>query len=48
MKKMPEGSIDYIFTDPPYDASIQYGELSYMWVSWLKMNSDYLERCRIK
>jgi adenine-specific DNA methylase len=30
-------------TDPPYDASIQYGELSYMWVSWLKMNNDYLE-----
>lgn len=43
MQKMPEGSIDYIFTDPPYDASIQYGELSYMWVSWLKMNNDYLE-----
>lgn len=43
MKKMPEGSVDYIFTDPPYDASIQYGELSYMWVSWLKMNGDYLK-----
>jgi DNA modification methylase len=42
MKKMPEGSVDYIFTDPPYDASIQYGELSYMWASWLKMNGDYL------
>jgi 16S rRNA G966 N2-methylase RsmD len=43
MQEMPEDSIDYIFTDPPYDASIQYGELSYMWVSWLKMNNDYLE-----
>lgn len=43
MKKMPEGAADYIFTDPPYDASIQYGELSYMWVSWLKMNGDYLK-----
>jgi len=42
MNKMPEGEIDYIFTDPPYDASIQFGELSYMWVSWLKMNGDYL------
>lgn len=42
MKKMPEGSIDYIFTDPPYDASIQFGELSYMWAAWLKMNGDYL------
>jgi DNA modification methylase len=43
MKKMPEGAFDYIFTDPPYDASIQYGELSYMWVAWLKMNGDYLK-----
>jgi len=42
MKKMPEEAVDYIFTDPPYDASIQFGELSYMWVSWLKMNGDYL------
>ncbi len=43
MDKMPAESIDYIFTDPPYDASIQYGELSYMWVSWLKMNGEYLK-----
>lgn len=43
MKKMPEDSVDYIFTDPPYDASIQFGELSFMWVSWLKMNGDYIE-----
>lgn len=43
MKKMPEDAVNYIFTDPPYDASIQYGELSYMWVSWLKMNGEYLK-----
>jgi hypothetical protein len=43
MKKIPENAMDYIFTDPPYDASIQYGELSYMWVSWLKMNNEYLK-----
>jgi len=44
MKKLPEGSVDYIFTDPPYDASIQFGELSYMWVSWLKMNTNYIKK----
>lgn len=43
MQEMPEQAVDYIFTDPPYDASIQFGELSYMWVSWLKMNGDYLK-----
>jgi DNA modification methylase len=37
------GCVDYIFTDPPYDSSIQYGELSYMWVAWLKKDHKYLE-----
>jgi 16S rRNA G966 N2-methylase RsmD len=35
--------IDYCFTDPPYASSIQYGELSFMWVSWLGFNGKYLE-----
>jgi DNA modification methylase len=49
MKKMineygKDGCVDYVFTDPPYDSSIQFGELSYMWVSWLKMDEGYLQR----
>lgn len=39
-----EGCVDYIFTDPPYDASIQYGELAYLWVAWLKKDEGYLEK----
>lgn len=39
-----EGCVDYIFTDPPYDASIQYGELAFMWVCWLKKDKGYLEK----
>ncbi|MBU0763223.1 MAG: hypothetical protein KJ607_00145, partial [Bacteroidetes bacterium] len=39
-----DGCIDYIFTDPPYDSSIQYGELSYQWVAWLKRDRNYLEK----
>jgi len=35
--------VDYIFTDPPYDASIQYGELSYLWNAWLKQDFRYTE-----
>lgn len=38
------GCIDYIFTDPPYDSSIQYGELSFMWVAWLRLDDNYLEK----
>ena len=44
MKKMPEECVDYIFTDPPYDASIQYGELSYLWNAWLKADYRYTEK----
>ena len=44
MDKIPDGEIDYIFTDPPYDASIQYGELAYMWVAWLKLDQGYLKK----
>ena len=40
----PEGCVDYIFTDPPYDASIQFGELAFLWVAWLKEDAGYLER----
>ena len=36
--------IDYIFTDPPYDASIQFGELAYLWVEWLRKEEGYLEK----
>ena len=43
MKKMPEQCVDYMFTDPPYDASIQYGELSYLWNAWLKADYRYTE-----
>ncbi len=44
LDKMPARSIDYIFTDPPYDASIQYGELSYLWAAWLRKDKGYVER----
>lgn len=43
MDAMPEACVDYMFTDPPYDASIQYGELSYLWNAWLGVNGCYGE-----
>jgi len=44
MDKLPEECVDYIFTDPPYDASIQYGELSFLWNAWLQADHRYAER----
>jgi 16S rRNA G966 N2-methylase RsmD len=48
LAKLPSRSIDYIFTDPPYDASIQYGELSYLWAAWLKKDDHYTETISAK
>jgi 16S rRNA G966 N2-methylase RsmD len=47
MKKMPDECVDYIFTDPPYDASIQYGELSFLWNAWLKKDYLYADRISV-
>jgi len=40
--------VDHIFTDPPYDASIQYGELAYLWVAWLSKSKGYLDNILAK
>jgi DNA modification methylase len=34
---IPENSIDYIFTDPPFGGNIMYSELNFIWESWLKI-----------
>ncbi len=47
MKKMPDECVDYIFTDPPYDASIQYGELSFLWNAWLQKDYLYADRISV-
>lgn len=41
MKKIPDGTVNYIFTDPPYDSSIQYGELCYLWMAWFGGVAEY-------
>ena len=33
---IPEKSIDFIMTDPPYGGLVQYLDLSYIWLVWLK------------
>jgi hypothetical protein len=37
---IPDDSVDYVFTDPPY-GMVQYGELSYLWNAWLKQGFDF-------
>ncbi|EUJ41576.1 DNA methyltransferase [Brochothrix campestris] len=35
-----DNSIDYIFTDPPFGANLMYSELSFMWETWLKIQTN--------
>lgn len=38
---IPDESVDYVFTDPPYGDSVPYLELDYMWSSWLGFETDF-------
>ncbi len=39
-KYIPENSVDYIYTDPPYGGNIAYLDLSTMWNAWLGFDID--------
>jgi len=43
LSTIPEESIDYVITDPPYFDEIPYLELSLMWTSWLKLKRGDFE-----
>ena len=40
MKNVPENSVDYIFTDPPFGDNLMYSELSFLWEAWLKVKTQ--------
>jgi len=40
VSNIPENSIDYIFTDPPFGDNLMYSELSYIWECWLKVRTQ--------
>ena len=40
---IPDGSVDYIFTDPPYGGAVQYAELNFLWEAWLGFGSGWHE-----
>jgi len=37
---IPDDSVDYIFTDPPFGGNLQYSELNMLWESWLGHMTD--------
>src|SRR5665811_1807989 len=41
IQQLPDDSVDYIFTDPPFGANLNYSELNFLWESWLKVLTNY-------
>ncbi|MCL5958694.1 MAG: hypothetical protein M1358_05135 [Chloroflexi bacterium] len=40
---VPDDSIDYIFTDPPYSWKVQYGESNFLWEAWLGFDTHWID-----
>lgn len=40
MSRIPDSSVDLIFTDPPFGANINYSEMNLLWESWLGKYTD--------
>jgi 16S rRNA G966 N2-methylase RsmD len=41
LDSIPSNSIDYVFTDPPYSHTVQYGELNFIWEAWLGFDTSW-------
>ena len=37
---LPDESVDFIFTDPPFGSNINYSEMNFLWESWLGRFTD--------
>lgn len=37
---IPTDTIDYIFTDPPFGANINYSEMNFIWEAWLRVKTN--------
>jgi DNA modification methylase len=37
---LPDGSIDLVFTDPPFGANINYSDMNFLWEAWLGKFTD--------
>ena len=42
---IPANSVDFIFTDPPFGESLQYGELNFFHEAWFKVHTNIKEDC---
>ena len=40
LSELPDGSVDYVFTDPPFGSNLFYADCSMLWESWLGQYTD--------
>lgn len=45
LRNIPSGTVDYIFTDPPFGESLQYAELNMFVEAWLRVRTELEEDC---
>jgi len=45
LRNVPQESVDYIFTDPPFGESLQYAELNMFVEAWLRVKTVVEEDC---
>lgn len=38
--RVPDNSVDYVFTDPPFGSNKMYSELNFLWEAWLRVRTD--------
>jgi DNA modification methylase len=43
LAQLPDKSVDYVFTDPPFGGNINYSEMNFLWESWLQVYTDNKE-----
>jgi SAM-dependent methyltransferase len=41
MSDISSNTVDYVFTDPPYAGSVQYGELNFVWEAWMDFDTQW-------
>ena len=47
LSNIPENSVDYIFTDPPFGGNLMYSELNFLLEAWLKVYTNNKEEAII-
>ena len=47
LAQIPDNSIDYIFTDPPFGENLNYSELNFIWESLIGVNTNNKEEAII-